>query len=398
MAEFQKIDLLDKWKIDATEFAMSHLDRPVLLEKIGFIYDRLRSNMGPNFFVVHPMIERPLEKVSWILFLLSNKNYRGAMGALLDISEIIDYVKGLGEDIQKEFRDQRRSALGLRSFFAELYIYRFLDRNGIPNKKKIMDRGHPIEGTCMLDGIEFLFECRKLYAPNLREMDIKFRLLRDLGMVPGSLKHGHPMICTVKFNGQLKPLYRNNFADKIRAYFRRFNALESMPDIRYDHADECGVFSARNYSAELLEEIKEKRDYELLFYLEEPVKLEDQDLTIFNGKILTNFNYTRTTLYKRLEKALAEKKQQHEDSAYPNKIIFLDSESMTEFYLGLFADPRSYDLDEVLRVYNNLHMTDIVCIVRRHFYNDNPLVFVDILRPESLSGPADELKRAFSMV
>jgi hypothetical protein len=104
-------------------------------------------------------------------------------------------------------------------------------------------------------------ECRKLYAPNLSEVDIKWRVFRDFVFATDKLKQRCGMICTINFERPFERRHRNNFADKIRLYFERFNKLQTKPEIRYEHQDSLGVFKAMNFDAELLKNICEKPKY-----------------------------------------------------------------------------------------------------------------------------------------
>jgi len=283
--------------------------------------------------------------------------------------------------------------LGLRSFFSELFTYRALDRAGIKNDKKVVSGNQVLEGTCELNGKTFLFECRKLYMPGLAEIDIKLRVLMSLAQV--KLKKGTGMICTINFQKPLIGKHRANFAEKIRLYFDGINKLTDAPLIRYEHADAFGSFKAINFSQAALQEAREKKDYEILYYLEDKGKLGDSGLHQFQGKILTNFDFAKSKVYDKLRAVLREKKRQHRDSPFQHKIIILDSEMLPEFFFSLFADGRMYDREEIARVYNELQLDSILCVIRRNYLQEQSAILTDIFRPPSLEKEAMEFTRAF---
>jgi hypothetical protein len=119
---------------------------------------------------------------------------------------------------------------------------------------------------------------------------------------------------------------------------------------------------------------------------------------LFAGKVLTNFNFSKEAVYKKLKTVLKEKKKQHKDSGFDNKIIFLDSESITEFYFGLFADNRIYDKYEIERVCQVLHLKCIVCITIRDYRGENPFLFAHVISPEEYQAEAAQLMKIFPNV
>jgi hypothetical protein len=209
------------------------------------------------------------------------------------------------------------------------------------------------------------------------------------------LKHGWGMILTVNFTRPLKGQHINNFNDKIKRYFTGFNQLKSKPVIRYEQTDEFGTLKVMDYDPAVLAQLLEERKYEVLFYIEETGRLASNGLPAYEGKIKTNFNWSRQQIYKKFKGVVKEKKIQHRDSGFDNKIIFLDSESFNELYFGLFSDTRVFDLSEVAKVYNSLILGCILCVIIRDYRKEKPRVDVTIMRPDSLAKEADQLERMF---
>jgi hypothetical protein len=97
-------------------------------------------------------------------------------------------------------------------------------------------------------------------------------------------------------------------------------------------------------------------------------------------------------IYKKLESLLKEKKKQHKDSSFENKIIFLDSESLPEFHLNIFQAEPMFDIELVKQVYHKVGFKAILCIVRR-FYDDNgPFILADVIAPNHLHDTGNMLK------
>ncbi len=72
----------------------------------------------------------------------------------------------------------KKAPEGLRNFFFELFIYQCLDAKHIPNIKKPIINNQELEGICVLNGEQYLFECRKAFLPNIEVIDILRRLMQ----------------------------------------------------------------------------------------------------------------------------------------------------------------------------------------------------------------------------
>jgi hypothetical protein len=229
----------------------------------------------------------------------------------------------------------------------------------------------------------------------LGEVDVKWRVLRDLALVGGKLRHACGMICTLHFNKPIQGKHRNNFSNMIKTYFDGINDLTVLPEIKYTHTDEFGEFKAINYDKAALEQIKESKDFEILYYLEQTDKVAENGLPMFEGKIITNFNISKNEVYKKLKTVLREKKDQHRSSGFDHKVIFLDSESITELYFGMFAGGRLFDPEEIWRVYTSLNLDCIVCIILRDYRRSKPEFYTVTFQTDRLANDAKVLLGAF---
>jgi hypothetical protein len=388
-------NLLESWHKETLVLSSPfNIGKKLSRQKVSFIYDTLVSFFGLKYFDVKGNVDKPLKKISWLHSLLANNTHIGCVSALYEVALLIEYSKTLENSIQKELRDLKRNPENLRTFFFELYIFNFLDKKNIPNRKKIKLNDQELEGTCILFGNEYLFECRKIFMPKLNEFDVMRRLMTEFWFESKKINKGYGMICTVSLKRPIKGEHYSVFEKKIKKYFADFNEFkETIAKIEYIIEDEFGSFKVIDYDEASLIEIKAAKKYDVLFYVVPPLNPIRNVPNKYDIKITCNFFIFQNALYKKTESVLKEKKDQHKNSVFKNKIFFIDSESFPELQMGLFQNENMFDYNKVKSIYDKLNITNIVCIIRRHYMQETPNVFVDIFYPESLKETALFLKQ-----
>lgn len=390
---FKTKNLLSEWYGEAlaisSPFAIiSKYDRSM----VEFIYKTLKDFFGMSFFEINTGTDKAINKISWLYGLISTNKSIPCYHALYDICLLIKYSKTLDASLQKELRQLKRNPENLRTFFFELLIYRMLDLSKVSNIKKLVSRNQILEGTCELNGKTFLFECRKAFLPKMNELDVMRRLLTDIWLLGQQMQGGVGMICTIKLTRPVTGAHRSDLADKLRQYFKKLGEIKSKVTIQYTHQGNYGALSAIDYDEATLIEIQSKKDYDVLYYVIPPKIPVPGIPDLYRARISCNFFVSNSQIYKKLETLLKEKKKQHKNSSFENKIIFLDSESLPEFHMNIFQAEGMYDLELVKQVYDKVGLKDILCIVRR-FYNDRgPFIVADVIAPDHLHDTVNMLK------
>ncbi|MES1222283.1 MAG: hypothetical protein ABUT20_42700, partial [Bacteroidota bacterium] len=386
-------NLLSEWSAEALAISSPFAITPKYdRSKVEFIYNTIKEFFGMPFFEVNAGTDKAINKISWLYGLISTNKSIPCYHALYDICLLISYSKTLDPSLQKELQQLKRNPENLRTFFFELFIYRMLDSNKIPNIKKLVSENHVLEGTCELNGKTFLFECRKAFMPKMNELDVKRRLLTDIWLLGQQMQGGVGMICTIKLTRPITGAHRSDLADKLRQYFKRLEGIKSKVTIQYTHQGDYGSLSAIDYDEATLIEIQAKKDYDVLYYVIPPKIPVPGIPDHYRAKISCNFSLNNSQIYKKLETLLKEKKRQHKSSSFKNKIIFLDSESLPEFHMNIFQTEGMYDLELVKQVYNKVGLKDILCIVRRFYNNKGPFILADVIAPDHLQETAGVLK------
>ena len=367
-------NLLDRWFDNAKMLSSPiAIKQVVARDRVDFIYITLSSYFPKSFFDVELYSDRPSEKASWILSLLSNYNHIGSISALNEIATLIEYSQGLGSEIRQEFESLKRNPQNLRSFFFELYIYHLLDRNGIKNSKKVKIGKQIVEGVIYDQEKEYLFECKKVFMPMVGEFDILRRLLIDFKRFSGKMKGGTGIICTIKLTRPVSGKHRSYFERIIKEYFLRINK-KGVNAVQYCIDSEFGSFYATHYDEATFVETKDLKLYDMIFYLIPPKSPMENQINYYSGKSICNFSYTYSEIYDKLKKVLKQKKAQHKYSLIKDKIIFIDNEIIPEFYMSLFQRENMLDEELLRNVYEDLNLSESVCILRRDYTGDNPSV------------------------
>lgn len=386
-------NLLSEWHREALVISSAFAITPKYKRSmVEFIYSTLKEFFGMSFFEVNGGTDKAINKINWLFGLISTNKSIPCYDALHDICLLINYSKTLDPSLQKELQQLKRNPENLRTFFFELLIYRMLDLSKISNIKKLVSGNQILEGTCELYGKTFLFECRKAFMPKMNELDVMRRLLMDISLLGQQMQGGVGMICTIKLTRPVTGAHRSDLADKLRQYFKKLGEIKSKVTIQYTHQGYYGSLSAIDYDEATLIEIQSKKDYDVLYYVIPPKIPVPGIPDLYRARISCNFFVDNSQIYKKLETLLKEKKKQHKNSSFENKIIFLDSESLPEFHMSIFQAEGMYDLELVKQAYNKVGLKDILCIVRR-FYNDKgPFILADVIAPDHLQDAANMLR------
>lgn len=361
-------------------------------DKVDFIYKSLQEFFGLSFFAVSAGTDKTIDKISWLFGLLSTNKSIPCYHALYDVCLLIEYSKTLDDSIQKEMKQLKKNPENLRAFFFELFIYRLFDLNRVKNAKKVVCGNQVLEGTCELDGKTFLFECRKAFMPKIHELDVLRRILTDIYLLGQEFPLGVGMICTIKLTRPVAGIHLSDMREKLRGFFKKLSGIKSRVTIQYTHGGEFGTFSAIDYDEAALIDIQAKKDYDVLYYVKPPRIPVPGVPDFYRARISCTFSIAESQVYKKLETMFKEKKRQHRNSPFQNKIIFLDSESLPEFHMNIFQNDSMYIPEMIQQAYTKAGLKDILCIVRRSYNDDGPFVLADVIAPPHLQVAGSALK------
>ncbi|MGE9310425.1 hypothetical protein ACLOAU_02205 [Niabella sp. CJ426] len=337
-------------------------------ETIERIYSVLTETFGTKFFNIQ-QIGVSLTSKNWLHQLLANKEKIGSIVLLADYADLILYAKSLAPQYYNQLKELRQNPDSLRSYFFELYTFRLLDNNNISNEKKIIEGNQEREGVCAIGGIEYLFECRKIYIPNIQVLDVKKDLLAFLLQRFSKMKAGLGFILSIKFKTKPDNSLKYKFMQRIDVFYNGLNS-KSFSSINYLDEDEFGYLRVIDYSVESLLEIKTDENYDILFYVIPPSVTTPGVKGFYRASGNVTFSVSSSTLIESLFTKIAEKRKQTQNSSFKRKIFFFDNEIFEETRMGMFQNLYEEEKDIIQTRINESKFNDILCIVSRH-YKDN---------------------------
>jgi len=379
-------NLLEHWKMECYIISSPiQIQAKIERKVVDRIYNTLCEFFGLNYFRPQRRAT-PIHKANWLHALVANHQSIGCIKALEDIVSLLDYSRSLPEEIQKMLAVLKGNPDNLRSFFFELFTFRMLDFNKVPNLKKVFEGQQEKEGVCTIGGLDFLFECKKLYMPHIEKLDIRKAVLSEIVLQLQHLKFGTGIIIYAKFKEPVDNSIKDIFRDKIQNFVNGLNRRTSISQINYHDESQHGTLSVINYSeADAFEMENLKKDWDVYFKLVPPPIMTPGIPAKFIAHGDTKFSIERSKVTDKLIAALKQKRKQHQSSAFENRIFFFDSESFPEVRMGLFQYENMLDANAIQEYMNQSSSKDLLCIINRRYWGKELRINVNVFCKNELN-------------
>jgi len=370
-------NLLQNWK-DECYLLSSPLSISKQLERsdVDSIFQIFADYFGLNFFNI-VFTESSLDsKSNWIHFLLVNPKRPACIAALFEIANLLHYLQTLPKSIQKKFKSLFSDPRQFRDLFFELYVFRLLDYNKIANTKKPMEGKKELDVVCTINEIEFLGECRKVYAPNINLLDIEKYFMEKLYLKLQKLNKGFGLIGTIKFHNPNSKNIKEVIEAKLNKFIKGFNE-QTFHTIDYHDKDEQGELSVINYTeVDSIEIEKNFAQYHLVFKVIPPHNPVPNVPNHYRVELKSGFQIPQSKVTGKLFSALNEKSEQHANSKYQNKIYFIDSETIPDFEMPIFRMDSMFEEEKIKEFVNGFSENEIFCFIRREYMEDIPKISI----------------------
>lgn len=129
-------------------------------------------------------VDTKLNKINWLRSFLFSDDHLSTQ-YLIHIATLINFAQYKTSD--KTFKDLKSNLQQIttfRSYLFEILTYKLLFENKIAYRESFIENGKQKEGTLSINGIEYLFECRKLFLPEydnvINKLHIQTILLENL--------------------------------------------------------------------------------------------------------------------------------------------------------------------------------------------------------------------------
>ncbi len=369
-------NLLENWKKEC--FLLSSplsLARKLEREDVIFIYNTLNDYFGPDFFTLKILNKDLHPELNWIHFLLGNFEKKACVFALFEIANILLFLKGLSKSIQKKFKSLIIDPRQFRDMFFELYLFRLFDYNEIQNLKTPKEGKKVLDITCVINNKEFLCECRKLYNPDFQSIKIKISVFEDLLLLFQKLERCVGLIGTIKFTQPLDKCINVIYRKKLLKFINEINK-NNYQSIEYKDIDKFGELLIKDYSViNNLEVERTSSEFDIIFKIIPPFSIIPNARNNFRIEIAGNNFIPQWKINRKLFTTLLEKKKQHVNSKFINKIYFIESESIPDFDFPIFKIDAMFEQDEFIEfIKDNFSEKDIICFIKREYVGDYPKV------------------------
>lgn len=373
-------NLLENWKKEC--FLLSSplsLRKELDREYVTFIYKILNDYFGSDFFILKNSKQDLLSGANWIHFLLVNFQKKACVIALFEIANILLYLEGLPKSIQKKFKSLIEDPRQFRDMFFELYLFRLFDYNKIQNSKTAKEGNKLLDIVCTINEKEFLCECRKIYNPEFTSIKRKMRVFENILLQFQNLKSCVGLIGTIKFisleNVDINEIYKK----KLLRFFSELNK-NKWHSIEYEDIDEHGQLLIKNWSGiNKIEVERDASDFDIIFKVIPPYSIIPNARNPFRIKITGKNFIPQWKINKKLFTALEDKKKQHQNSKYINKIYFIDNESIPDFDFPIFKIDAMFEKEEFTKfMQDNFSEKEIICFINREYVGESPKVEIKV--------------------
>ncbi len=398
-------NILERWRLtinfEVSEYAI-HPNSYVEKSQVDFIYKTLKDYLPEEFFIITPGFEYnliSLDHENWIHALLSKNisftNVTGTVYQLYELSLVVNYFE---ENKPELLQDLKKHALEnnfemFRSYYFELFTFYTLAKNNITLAPKKFEGNRELEGTCYLNGQEFLFECRKLFLPEKTLNDIK--LIKWVDLHFGRLMTGTPseiIVSVVLGNDQENQYIKDNFISIMNAYLSKTRKLNHVPNNvwSYPENSDSPLITIRPYTPEnrvIAEYDLREKIYNLLFTIPPSfIKPSGLNQVRITSQGVTNILTKKMgdVLIKRIE----EKRKARRDSKFSHRLYLFENEN----YPGIHRALVSYEqFTDVLRAkvqtyINSKKTNDIIGLIFKDSdVGEIPKVHVEFFCREELN-------------
>lgn len=370
-------NLLENWKKECYLLSSNlSLNKQLERKDVDSIYQIFLDYFGLDYFKIETSEPTPYTKSNWLHSLLVNHKRPACIAALYETANMILYLQTLSKSIQKKFKSLYTDTRQFRDLFFELYVFRFLDYNKIPNTKKPKEGNQELDIVCTINEKEFLCECMKLYTPGFNLLEAENYFMERLYFKLGSTNKVFGLIGTIKFTNPNDIKVKEIFESKLTKFFEGF-IEQNFNTINYHDIDENGELTVINYSdANNIEIEKNLSHYHLVFKIIPPFNLIPGTPTHCCIELQAGFSFPQTKVTNKLFDTIKGKYAQHANSKYINKIYFVDSETIPDFQLPIFRMDSMFEEEKIKEYINLLPENEIVCFIRREYMDDIPKVSI----------------------
>lgn len=373
-------NLLENWKkecyVISSEFNIQKIE--LRRKDVDGIYTVLKNYFGLEYFDREPLSIDNLSNKNSLHSLLVNFKNPASFPALFEFANLILYLNKSPKPIQFLLKSTINDHRLFRDLLFEVYIHRLLECNNIPVERTVKENKQLLDGTCTINGVNYLIECKKEKLPNLLFLKTLMRISEVLYVELKNRKKGFGLIGTIKIRNKTSSNNIKNFTEKIHHFFQRAEA-ENFRTIDYHQVDDDGEVHFIDFNNENLLKVEpETEKYDLFFKIVPPVTIIPNELNRYSVQVNFNFSVKEEYISDKLVKTVKRKINQHKNSSYTNKIYFIDNESLIDIETLMPIPLTLINKDTLQNIFKTLRANEVVCFIIRDYRQIQPSIVIKV--------------------
>lgn len=387
-------NLLDDW-YKKLLWESSKLNPNPRLERssVKYVYGVFKEYFGIEYFKIKGPKIVSAENENWLFYILSRSD-KSAFLALEEICSLLVYSTSLEEGIQNKLFTVSHLPRQFREALFEIYIYAFLDRNKISNKKKIWKKGQELEGTLFLSEREFIFECKKSLVSGVGDIAD----LKNLSIV------FYKFFQTLDYGSEVKGYYLyknknklNNASNSLELLLKKYKQqliTSKGANNRFFYEDINEELNISTFSQREMIILKEEKKGNVVFFeiIAPPVIIPNK-INNYRVHLSYGFSITDSDMSGKLISDIKKKRKQLKKFKEFPRIIFIDNETQKDFLFPVSPANIKPDFSKIKAFLESKETDDIVCIVSRNYTTYPPQKKLDVICKDSLSMYKRQLER-----
>lgn len=366
-------NLLIEWKKESYVLSSDlHIGKFKLERKnVDALYVVLEEYFGLDFFKRGTASANNIPNLSYIHSLLVNFKDPATFPVLFELANLILYLKKQPASLQRKLKDTLPGdPRQFRDLLFEVYIHRLLEYNKIKTIKDVKEGKNlekELDGVCEINGKEYLMECKKEYIPNIVLLQTLISLSQNIFLNLQSRTKGVGLIGTIKLSVVNDVKNKEAFSKKLNLLFSRLEK-EIFKTIDYHEKDAYGELNVIDYSKETSIEVnKEPSDYHVIFKVIPPNNPLPNVPNLYTVDMKMNFQVKQYEIERKVLNSLENKKKQHANSKFTNKIYFVDSETLHDLDAPMLIPLNIFEGEKINEFAETLDENEIICFVIRDY-------------------------------
>lgn len=376
-------NVMTEWKKELT-YQSSNLnpEKWCKREDIERVESILLKYFGEDFFIRSNNRSTSDDETHLVIWLLVQKT-KTSLTSLFEIAFLLEYSYHLKDEIQKELKANVNNSEQFQNRLFEIYTYKLLDYNRVKNKKGTSKGNQKLEGHCVINSKEFLFECRKSYSVSKNiSKDIK-DIIDILHKSIKKVRGEREFIGYLKIK-ELSGRTKQEITEIFKKYIRQLSSPSGF--IRAYHECKHMKFETKLHNQENFIEYNSINEDKLIKFRFFSKKANYKNgVSEYGFEVRPQISVKQDKITEKLIRTIDKKRHQHIASKDENRIIFIDCEINNYLKFPLLMDEKMIEEEKIQCHLEKKNTKDIVVIILRNYIPIKPIIKIKVFGKEQFN-------------